>query len=75
MYNSSYVALADTNLNEQSFAFKGIKKSTKTSFGVVVITPNKVWKKVSISYLVSSRPDLALGSILLDPYSEYICEE
>lgn len=75
MYNPSYVALGDTNFNEQYFTVKGIKKSSKTSFGVAVITPSKVWKKVSVSYLVSSRLDLAVGSLVLDPYSSYNCGE
>lgn len=38
-----------------------------------MINSDKVWEKISISYLVSSRSDLSIGSITVDPYQKHNC--
>lgn len=71
MNNSAISGLALTNQFKNSFDFTvrgGRGASASTAQVVVFITDDSTWTSIEVSYLISSRSDLFLGSFIADGY-------
>lgn len=74
MYRYFYWAISKMEgynpTNGIDFSVKGRKKNNKNSLGIYTFfSLSSSWKSISLSYLVSSREDIYLGSFITDTFS------
>lgn len=56
------------------FSVKTRKKANSNSLSIYLFSASRTWQKITISYLMTSRDDLLLGSFIADTFSACGCE-
>lgn len=79
LYVHLYNNLATSNLDSYQpthgldYSVRGGQKGSSNILSVSLITGDYSWKKITISYLATSRADFSAGSFYVDLYSLYGC--
>lgn len=56
------------------YSIRAGRKDDKNLLALSLIVEDKSWKKIKVSYLVSSRKDLYIGSFIADVFSLFGCD-
>ena len=56
------------------YSIRAGRKDDKNLLALSLIVEDKNWKKIKVSYLVSSRKDLYIGSFIADVFSLFGCD-
>ena len=79
LYVNSFHNIATVSLGNYKpydgldYSIRGGQKGASNILSVSVITGDKEWKKITVSYLVTSRSDFFAGTFYTDLYSVYGC--
>lgn len=57
------------------YSVRAGRKGTSNSLSLSLFVEDNSWKRISVSYLVSSRNDLYLGSFIIDGFSIFACDK
>lgn len=52
----------------------GAKNEKNDTLSITLIVKDKSWRKITVAYLISSNPNVYLGSFIVDAYSLFGCE-
>jgi hypothetical protein len=67
--NSAVIDLGDYNIaNGIDFSVHGGQKGRNELVITLLINNQQKWRNIKVSYLVSSRPDIILGSFIADTF-------
>lgn len=63
-----------TNRDGTDFSVRVKRKNNSNAINVYLSVKDKFWKKITVTYLLSSRDDLLVGSFIADTFGVFGCD-
>ena len=60
--------------NGADYSVRMRRKNNNNAINIYLSVRDKLWKKISVSYLIASREDMLLGSFIADTFGGFGCD-
>lgn len=60
--------------NGADYSVRMRRKNNSNAINIYLSVRDKLWRKISVSYLIASREDMLLGSFIADTFGGFGCD-
>jgi hypothetical protein len=60
--------------NGADYSVRMRRKNNNNAINIYLSVRDKLWRKISVSYLIASREDMLLGSFIADTFGGFGCD-